>query len=134
MRTGLMMAVLVVLALAGPPARAQVLLESADEAQAQAQRDRDKAQRDRMVSLFIGLCREAGLRPGGPVERAIRGKTMGRSMGGRRTVPARSPAVSKPPVPVSLGSSATLISTPSSSRSVFLYSRRFSRRIVMTPF
>ena len=28
----------------------------------------------------------------------------------------------------------TLISTLSNSRSVFLYSRRFSRRIVMTPF
>jgi HEAT repeat protein/Ni/Co efflux regulator RcnB len=47
MRTGLMTAVLVVLALAAPPARAQALLESADEGQAQAQRDRDKAQRDR---------------------------------------------------------------------------------------
>ncbi|HEY8151734.1 MAG TPA: HEAT repeat domain-containing protein, partial [Vicinamibacteria bacterium] len=46
MRTGLMTAVLVVLALAAPPARAQ-LLESAEEAQTQAQRDRDKAQRDR---------------------------------------------------------------------------------------
>jgi HEAT repeat protein len=42
-----MTAVLVGLALAAPPARAQVLLESADEAQAQAQRDRDRAQRDR---------------------------------------------------------------------------------------
>ena len=40
-----MTAVLVVLALAAPPARAQAFLESADEAQ--AQRDRDKAQRDR---------------------------------------------------------------------------------------
>jgi HEAT repeat protein len=47
MRTGLMTAVLVGLALAAPPARAQALLESADEAQAQAERDRDKAQRDR---------------------------------------------------------------------------------------
>jgi len=47
MRTGLMTAVLAVLALATPPARAQVLMESADEAQVQAQRDRDKAQRDR---------------------------------------------------------------------------------------
>ena len=34
MRTGLMTAVLVGLALAAPPARAQALLESADEAQA----------------------------------------------------------------------------------------------------
>ena len=47
MRTGWMTAVLVGLALAAPPARAQVLVESADEAQAQAQRDRDKAERDR---------------------------------------------------------------------------------------
>jgi len=47
MRTGLMTAVLAAVALAAPPARAQALLERADEAQAQAQRDRDKAQRDR---------------------------------------------------------------------------------------
>lgn len=43
------------------------------------------------------------------------------------------PTVSNPPVPVSDGNSATLISTPSNSRSVFLYSRRFSRRIVISP-
>lgn len=33
-----------------------------------------RAQRGRMVSLFIGLCREAALRPGGPVERVVRTK------------------------------------------------------------
>jgi HEAT repeat protein len=47
MRTGLMTAVLVVLALAAPPARAQALLESGDKAQAQPERDREKAERDR---------------------------------------------------------------------------------------
>ena len=44
------------------------------------------------------------------------------------------PTVSKEPVPESAGSSLTLISTPSISRRVFLYSRRLSRRMVMTPF
>src|SRR5258708_7942531 len=47
MRTGLMTAVLVGLALAAPPARAQALLESADEAEAQAERGREKAEGER---------------------------------------------------------------------------------------
>ena len=43
------------------------------------------------------------------------------------------PTVSKEPAPPSAGSSLTDMSTPSRSRRVFLYSRRFRRRIVICP-
>lgn len=53
-----------------------------------------RAQRDRMVALFVGLCREAALRPGGPVERTVRrprpttlSRTGNRVVGIPRTVP-----------------------------------------------
>jgi hypothetical protein len=35
-----------------------------------------------MVRLFIGLCRESGLMPGGPLESRLRSKTLGAGKGG----------------------------------------------------
>lgn len=49
-----------------------------------------QAQRDRMIALFRGLCREAGIVEGGPVQRRRRG---------RRAEPAPRPPQVRQPVP-----------------------------------
>jgi hypothetical protein len=49
-----------------------------------------QAQRRRMVRLFIGLCREAELMPGGPLESRLRAKTL---PAGKVSSPSRNPGV-----------------------------------------
>lgn len=57
-----------------------------------------QAQRERMVVLFVGLCREAGIIPGGPITRATRA----RRGTADRTAPRPEPQVVRPePVEVS---------------------------------
>jgi len=49
-----------------------------------------QAQRRRMVRLFIGLCREAELMPGGPLESRLRSKTLN---AGKATPPTRNSTI-----------------------------------------
>jgi hypothetical protein len=55
-----------------------------------------QAQRSRMVRLFVGLCREAELIPGGPLESRLRGKTLtaGKAISPGRT-PGRAPSTQR---------------------------------------